>query len=630
MRAETIAEFRRAFNTTEALRKLPTLRKLMGHGVADAGGCLEPNSSGAYHVQATGTCSSSGLTFNAQSSSSGLTFNAQTSCSGSNLTPVVITNKVGIAADSDVWVTVKGNVNAPDSKTQVFMKFNSPGCPGVGVPMEVLKNTISVDYAIRLSDLPSAGPTNAYTLHLPYTVSGRIYFSIKNPMNFRIDQVANPSTIIDPTGFASRELNYYTLYDKVEFTVNDGGFFANPTAVDFFSIPIALTWGSSSSGLTSSRADILNAVKASIDVATSAKTLPTVPQWNKLFLPYTGKDYSNADITITLRFSSPGKALIGTSTNINSPFDPNYLHDGISPTPSANSYGFDYITAIYAHYATPGKELKIDITEITTFITLKDYHLTGSVSGNVFTFNNMNNEPAARVQLQFPQTMDFFAGGGGVWITTNNTPEAIVVKAITAAFDAGLLPVPDGDELSKPYLTSRAGDFYKPSTIAPTDTGPWYDAYSEAFHKGTLSSQHIYTFAYDDFLGQDGTLSGPGTTFGITLGDMTGTGIPNPFVDPTLYTVTYTVGRACTTPSNPCTSFKYYTIVYNGQTLLPSSTTTTLSSVAVPMVVTIEGTPYDIYFLNPFVSPETTVSDGIVIGAITSNALQIDFPGPPA
>ena len=130
--------------------------------------------------------------------------------------------------------------------------------------------------------------------------------------------------IIDPDGFKTRDSNYYTVYDKFEFTFNEDGLWINPTSVDFFSIPIKLSLPTSpdlkSSGFSDKRSDILASVWKEFSQSVSSN------EWNKLFL--------NFDSGTTLRVMAPGKAMRDTGPGSNPTFASDYLAN--------NKFGLNY------------------------------------------------------------------------------------------------------------------------------------------------------------------------------------------------------------------------------------------------------------------------------------------------
>jgi hypothetical protein len=79
------------------------------------------------------------------------------------------------------------------------------------------------------------------TVALP-KMSGRIYFSVKEKIKFKVvsDGAGRPALQF-PAGWVPTDPSFPVLHDCVEFTFNDAGMFCNTTMVDMFSIPMAIT-----------------------------------------------------------------------------------------------------------------------------------------------------------------------------------------------------------------------------------------------------------------------------------------------------------------------------------------------------------------------------------------------------
>lgn len=480
--------------------------------------------------------------------------------SSEGLLPIEIKNDTKIATDDHIYVIA---IAKTDEKTprQCLINFKTGTCSVVtnNKDVEDLSKT-------KLSDLEKDGNGNRI-FHATHVQSGRIYFSINQPLNLYFDK--NTNTIPDPDGFKTRDPNYYTLYDKVEFSFVDAGVWFNPTAVDFFSLPIEISDTSSvtakDAGLADSRIAIFN--KAHEIFAAADKT--SNHEWSNLFLHYNGHD---------IRLMSPGKAMIEVPGQANNPFK----NTAFSEHYLANQakFGFNYLGSLWTYYKT--HDIKIDVKELegqrdnqgrtlpvacdNGAFTLNSYIFTGKVdSSDNFAFSNSDG---CTVKLSNPQSISFFAGAVGTFDAPNNTPKAIIVREITSAFDVGLLPAPDNTVLGlSKDIESPAGsgehipnmdnyfiknlhaaNYYKDNPLnTTTGTGPWYDLYSEALH--SYGHNHpIYTFAYDDTLGQDGTIhEGTGTNPGkvtVTLHDLTGTVIPDPLVEKFGFDVYVTVPEA--------------------------------------------------------------------------------------
>lgn len=516
--------------------------------------------------------------------------------------PIEVINQTQITTNQDIYITVKGS----DLKTgdSCFIQFDENG---IGTCQAVSDKTNVLDFVYKLSFFKGKDLDSSY-LYLPYLASGRIYLSVGEPMRFQISTKDNKSLIIDPDGFKPRDPNYYTLYDKVEFSYippnkrgEGGGTWMNPTAVDFFSLPLSIEQSGSTvfgkTGISLGRDITFNMIKG---VFMSQDRTPT-EEWSKLFLLYLNKNNDE----IILRLMAPGKAMIqgvpGTK-----PMDAKLLND-------ENKFGFNFTDALWNYYRT--NTLIIDTSELRGAGTrFNNYLFKGKVKGNNFIFTNGEEQ----VVLPKPtRSVPWFAGAMDGFDAKNNTPKAIIVRQLTSAFEVGLLPAPDGTVLDRSYFDEQrvSGRYYtENSLLEQTKTGPWYDLYSLGLHQFG-EEQPIYSFAYDDALGQDGTLHDPNpldtSPAIITIGDMSDTIIPRPFQDENKYSVRVAIGSKST-------------VMYQGR---PLSQGETLSNITVPMQVQLNGKEAEIYFDPAIVLSKSDQADGIVIQKQEGNAVQLIFPG---
>lgn len=515
--------------------------------------------------------------------------------------PVEIVNHTKIADDSAVYIAIKAT--NPSTNKQCLIHFDQSGH---GTCDDVSAQTRFSDYSYALSSLPADG--NNHVMYLPKVNSGRIYFSIGTPMEIFID-ASNPGAIaiIDPDGFKPRDVNYYTLYDKIEFSYNDVGVWVNPTAVDFFSLPIQLQLKGLTSGLSQSRAAILNQVQTIFN--TYDKTSNKI--WNNLFLNYQDEQTPKT----ILRVVATGKAMISIPDV--TPFDNFYLSNQAI-------YGFNYIDTLWNYYQT--HTVTIDCSELKNnpqAPPLDNYIFTGSVINNQFIFSNQTHSKT--IIMNKPLSMPFFAGAGLLSNDDekNNTPGAIIVREFTSAFVVGLLPAPNDTTLGKEYFIKNKFAYFSDNALLQPKPvqGPWYDLYSKALHSFG-STQPIYTFAYDDALDQDGTLTDSNTeapsTLTVTLGDLTGTQIPAPFHDETKYSITVMIGNH--------SNVKYIVDPHDRTKDIPLQSGQTLANIAIPFNVELNGDVIAIYIKHPMVKPFSRNTDGIVINHNQTEATII-FPG---
>ncbi len=522
--------------------------------------------------------------------------------------PVGFMNQSMIANAQDIYISVKGFEPTANAQS-CYVSFDSNG---IGTCVAVDPTQRYKDLGTPLSAFPEIN--GIYYLYLPSIQSGRIYISMGQGMEFNIAAQINPVTNIqesllqDPDGYNQRDPSYNVLYDKVEFTYMNGQAYFNPTAVDFFAIPLHLlmTGTGTYSGLTEKRSDILS-------TAWSAFTASNVSdEWRKLFFTYNYRD-----INTVLRVSSPDKAITtGAPQFYEQPFDEAYLTDldgGVKQNKFTNSNNESYADAVWEYY----KNNTLQVTDPDQINGKPMPVFTGQVdSNNNFVFTDGNSADTFR--LPKPTLSGAFFGGTGQdqGAPANNTYGAIITRNLTSAFDAGLLP---GDHLILDKRTfselNEAGKFYQDNANWYTPKqAPWYDLYSKVFH--SFPDQNIYTFAYDDELGQDGTLVEPApgqssTMYPllITIGDMSGSAIPpSPDSDPTRYNVILNI------PDGANVLDQYGHPLANGL----------LANQASPLIVQIFGNTEKIYFSPPLILPEL---DGIGIAKATdSDNMVVTFP----
>jgi len=142
--------------------------------------------------------------------------------------PLKVVNNTGRFADNEIFMYIVGTDLA--TSQQGFVRSG-----GTFTPARASDNGPDgfADLSIPLSA--------ANGLALP-NMSGRIYFSIKDKLKFKVvtDGAGRPALQF-PAGWVSSDPSFRVLHDCVEFTHNDAGMFCNTTMVDMFSIPMAIT-----------------------------------------------------------------------------------------------------------------------------------------------------------------------------------------------------------------------------------------------------------------------------------------------------------------------------------------------------------------------------------------------------
>lgn len=509
---------------------------------------------------------------------------------------VALVNKTNNSDVSDIYFLAKGMqiINGKSNGKHCYVKFDKTSL--LGECEEATNESDPSFYSYKVSDFPNG-------VCMPLVESGRVYFSLNYPLNgvrvIKTEQ-GTPS-IIDPDPFNPKDQDYYKFWDKIEFSflpVNGvDTIWTNPTAVDFFSIPIRIEldkikYPENFSGFMKPKSEIFKSIRGTFK---KYEQLGSGKAWNALFLYSPG----GTDDNHIMRLISPGKAIL---KNVQSPehtFDPVYLSN-------ENAYGFDYIDSVWKYYQDSNNFISVDVSELNSHPQGQDI-MTGQVTTvydqnsnlqSVFKFIGSKGIYKDQI-VQFskpvvlktgqgespeipldpvnyePGSRPFFAGAGlrdenaslNDFDSKSGTKMVgpIIQRAITSAFDVGMLPAPSirkiefanaSEELKKYYTNYTKAwseedeikygvlinkDYFEfarhitPSLYYKNDTlnsvypdqinkGPWFDLYSEALHR---VGEPIYTFAYDDALGQDGTLSlpNPGKLV-VNIGDMSGSVIP--------------------------------------------------------------------------------------------------------
>jgi len=519
--------------------------------------------------------------------------------------PVQIIDNSGITpsgtAQSGPGVYIFIKAYNPNTKNAQVVNIN----PSTGncTLMDVTENMNLSAYSYKLT---SSFPT---TLNFPAIVSARVYFSINSKMEFYVtkDNLGH-FTIPDPNPLDPRDANYYIFFDKIELTFTvPGGSYANPTSVDFASLPLYIQQNSSTpfqqAGLNQTQLAVMQAIQDEFDAIPDAQAKDN---WKRLIVSYTDPSGTQA----ILRVVSPSKGIL--PGNNNAPyFDNSYLNN-------STSYGFDYVGAINDYYAN--NTVVIDCTELQNDFNmgpaLNDYFLTGyMLTPGQFFFNNTAGTYSFNLTMP-TDALPYFAGAGESFDATNKTPPSIIVRQLTTAFDVGLLPAPNNQTIDAAYFSQEKdnNNYYQDNPLlgAPGGTGPWYDVYAKALHAlGT-----IYAFAYDDAAQQDGTLhdskSNPGVLT-VTIGSLNGVDIPNALIDPHLYNVTLNVGEG--------------SIVYYNNQSYDSSGAPTFSNVKSPFECLFNGYQAFIYIRDGFVLPYFFGASGILVNEGSGNNYTIIFPG---
>jgi hypothetical protein len=217
--------------------------------------------------------------------------------------------------------------------------------------------------------------------------------------------------------------------------------------------------------------------------------------------------------------------------------------------PFSSTYLDAYILAVWKSYQTVA--LTVDASEVDPKpdpVLFSGKTVLNETTGAwTWTFSNGS---ASVVLDGLPTSNQVLGCGQGIMEAQNNSPQAVVVRAIGAGMNVGVLaPVDQTAPLTKAQFQSLYDQFYKTdaphaSTYSAPTGGPWYNVYAGALHS---FGDSVYAFAFDDAVGQDSTLYITSQDGGVTctIGDMTGTVIPTT-TDDRSYDVWITVGADCT------------------------------------------------------------------------------------
>ncbi|MCM4078469.1 beta-1,3-glucanase family protein [Paractinoplanes hotanensis] len=305
-------------------------------------------------------------------------------------------------------------------------------------------------------DVAIAGPADGATttLKLPKNLSGRLYMSFGQKLDFRL----TTDGLVQPAPWAGGDPNRDILFDWSEFTLNDSGLWLNSSQVDMFAVPhvVSVTGGDGRTAKTGEvkaggRQRVINAVKASPDFARSVVT--------------------RGDGTV-LRVLAPGKAA-----------DAGLM----SPT-----YLDSYITSAWNAYA--GKNLTV-----VPFTDRPDTRFLGRTTGNVMNFTDSTGRTVA--SFTKPSTANVWGCDGAL-----GAPNDLVVGPIARTLCAALTRTTLGRLDTQPSGT--AADFYQ---------GNPANLYAKVIHDNMVDGK-AYAFAFDDVQNQESLVhSGDPRTAGITL-----------------------------------------------------------------------------------------------------------------
>jgi hypothetical protein len=474
--------------------------------------------------------------------------------------------------------------------TNVVLRFTwSADSSGyIGHLDTITENTSSSAYSYRIDTLQGYNTADSsILLYIPHLQSGRCMVSLNYKMTMTPVLGAGAYSLAEPNINSTVDPNTGILFDKFEFsydtTGTQGTFYIDPTAVDFFAIPITLTLNGNSSGapLGARRDSLMNTMRATLKKYDQTSN----SIWGSLAMYDVTK-------TTVLRLAAPYLA---------PGFDTTYLTN-------AATYGISYKKALMNHYLSTGDSIGIncdelfesgeEVYDIYKQLPAQDpgaYIFYGKMSnvGNdtVWSFTNnptTGNAVTRTVNMSEANSYDFFAPGVAPFDTPDETIKSIIVRQITAAFTVGLLPAPNATMLDSAYLNAPSSNpYYSLNSRLPGATasnGPWYNLYTRAVHSAI---PQLYAFAFDDELGQSGTLTStvPSDTVTVTIGNMGSTVIPpNSFQQPPMPAINvswtgftqsgqfWTTTATWSAPEGQVANATYYWMLTDANFVVPADT----------------------------------------------------------
>lgn len=371
--------------------------------------------------------------------------------------------------DEQIFLQVTG-VN-PHTNNQCFIIYNSEGTPSY---FDVLEKVDSRDFAYSLAHFPDESAGSGKTLYLPTLNGARLYTSINKKLEFLVVQNdLGQWTIAAPNPLNPSDPNRNIIWDKTEFAVNPEAIFINPTAVDNFSLPLyseetGKDGSKQSGGIKISRKTVFNDIKKAFHRAGSP--------WTHLISGTPSLIYSPIYGAATGVF--PRNLMVKTGWL-------NAFKDVFSATPllidAEESLPVDKGGGIWQGIIDP-------VTNIITLVRIVDERHPAV--------------PPAFITL--PINIDeILAGTGPSWnIEPGNELQLVFARNLCCAIETNTLSTTEA--LNQTYFKQHAAEFYLHNPQLPKAL-QFIDHYSKVLH--SYGDHQIYTFPYDDELGQSGAAS---------------------------------------------------------------------------------------------------------------------------
>ena len=470
--------------------------------------------------------------------------------------PFTIINNSGFS-DSEVFVLVLAN----NFNNIITFERNSDG-QMIGTSSTPPPKTYVSDPGSGVNPLSFFLTKGANTFYLPTTVNltaSRIYFSVGQPVDWFISAsgpVQVPAKDFeDPT-----QDNFYTLFDKQEFTmVANDRFIINPTLVDYYGLPLSFSISfldhtenppvqtTSFGGLPPT----LTSFQVFTNYINALTTLPTTPlggtepKWSALHLTYAPPSGGAGK---NLRVLSPNQ---GIQTNspafpINPLFPIDYFLtntftqcDWLDETwKNAGNNAIYQTNSLFIDLSTSGPTFGVAKGDVDNSGVFKFVAISGEGTGSTLDLPLPTSSKAF-----FTSTLTDYTPAPT--ITGNSKVADAIWQALSAGVITGIIPLLGTSE-NAPLSQS----FFRQNPLFVDNAnlscvGPWYDFYSGTFISlGSGNYTKFFTTPYGDFLGISGevtvtNISTAKTNVTITLANMTGIPVPDPFNDTNDYTVTF-------------------------------------------------------------------------------------------
>jgi len=438
------------------------------------------------------------------------------------LHPVKIYNHAKVEGDINNADSVYLNFTAKmyDTKaTNCAIKLTDTIGGQVANLVPITSSSNADDYSYLINSLNGYNTADSSILiWFPEMQSGRCMISANYKLYMPTTQAKDGTWSFQaPAAANSTDPNNDIIYDKFEFTFDSTKtFWVNSTAVDFFAIPTTLKCERGSSGN-------VNNLKRDSLISTAQRWVSTygngLQTWESTPVKVENTVVRFDAPTTSEKFDKQYlKIYIDTLINY---YKTNTLYIDCSELDAAGDEIFDH----YKQWDPSSKQWIAPMPNGYPGL----YTFGGSINAEgkwVFTNSpsNQYGQMADTIDMTQVNTTNFFGPGTSPFDTQNKTVKSVLVKYITAAFTVNMLPTANGDTLKKSFFNKNS--FYLPNkyTKLSKDTA-YYNVYTRAMHK-TISS--MYAFAYDDVLGQDGSLStnNPADTVFVTIGSFGNVVVP--------------------------------------------------------------------------------------------------------